>query len=209
MTEVEGPPAFDPDVDHAALATMSAEEDDLRTAGRWTSAHCQLMDVLGLAHDEVTACAVLAWALDPLGPHGIGIAVLADLASELGLDPSGVARASVRCEVPRQHSRADVVISVPDGWTVVVEAKVHSAEGPTQCARLEADWPEPTTLVLLTRRAGQRPTTAEQSDRWTPLSWSWATATIGRHLGAPTPATPTEEAQASLILWLASARRNL
>lgn len=155
-----------------AVRHVAAAENQARADGLWWTPQASLMDVLGLARDEVTNCKVLAWALDPAGSHRVGAGLIQRLFSHLGHPVRSVdsRRATVITELSRLESRADIVITVPGRQPVVIEAKVSAVEGVDQCARIERDWPDSTYVFL--SPSGRPPSTTAVPWSWTPFTWS-------------------------------------
>ncbi len=167
------------------------------------------MSVLGLVSAEVANCKVVRWLLDPLSPHGLGVAMLSALGAAVKVDLDQPAKANVRVEVARPETRADVVITGP-GWTVVIEAKVDSPEGVDQGAALERDWPTANPLVFLTRSGAGPPDTAYDRARWVPIRWVWFADTAARLLADTTPKTRNaERARHAVLEWVAGTRSDL
>lgn len=113
--------------------------------------------IAGLRRDEVRNAAVLAWALDPLGSHGLGPAVLDALAGmlrrrwpyadgDLFPFPATVGECRVRAELnpfADLSRRVDIALDGRD-FTAFVEVKIAASENPEQVA---------TYLGLAERRA--------------------------------------------------------
>jgi hypothetical protein len=197
-------------VDPARFAGMAATQARIVDAGEWTHGPSTLMSVLGLDRAEVANCRVVGWLLDPLSPHGLGVAMLSALGQALrGDDFDRPAKASVRMEVVRPETRADVVITGP-GWTVVIEAKVDAPEGDDQGAALERDWPTAKPLVFLTRSGARPPATANDPGRWVAIRWMWFADTAARLLGQITANTRTAvQARHAVHEWVTATRSNL
>lgn len=161
--------------EHERLAELRALETRLVAAGRWTAGPATLFDTLRLTGHELANCRVLAWLLDPLAPHGLGVRLLRRFLTHLneaaGDDrlPTGpsLARTTVVLEEARIGTRADLVL-YGAGWTVVVEAKVAAREQPEQGLRLAREWPD-ATYVFLTRRG--RPMRTAGNQDWIATSW--------------------------------------
>ena len=159
-----------------SMAALQKEYFGLRSAGRWTSGPPELLAILGVHHDEVRNCRAVRWLLDPEAPHGLGTRMLRRLYSRLGLDEGddAFAAATVRTEITRDLTRADIVIQSGVGL-VVIEAKTFAPEGQLgagQCAELERAWgDEGVTYVFLSRKR-QAPATTSSAERWWQLTWS-------------------------------------
>jgi len=158
------------------IQAMVAQQEQLKAEGWWQSGPADLLSVIGRQRRELTHCAVLAWLLTPTAPHGLGVRFLRSFLSDvLAVVPDDVVlgAAETGTEISRAHSRADLVIWMPDR-TVVVEAKVDAAEQPQQCERLYLDWRSDSgaAFVFLTP-SGRTPTTASSPEAraaWKSLS---------------------------------------
>ncbi len=149
---------------------LMAEQKRLRRLGGWVTGPSSLMAVLGLRHDEVHNCRVVAWLLDPLARHGLGVRIFTSFVHDvLPTEKIDVTTVRPALEVSRTESRADIVFAGLEP-TVVIEAKINAGEGELQGARLERDWPD-ATLVFLTRQGIAVPGTARDPARWRPYSW--------------------------------------
>jgi hypothetical protein len=160
------------------MTALRADEQRLRAEGRWIAGPTSLLEVLRLEFDEVRNCRIVRWLLDPLSPHGFGVAslrqVLArvnELASQQHLptqEYGGVENATVRLEEVRGTTRADIVIATP-AWQVVIEAKINAAEQHEQGRRLSEMWPG-ATYVYLTKRGDPMKTAGEEP--WILMRWA-------------------------------------
>jgi len=153
-------------VDHweTALADIAHKQEQLVVQGQWVSGPSTLLSIIGQSRRETYHCRVIAWLMDPTGRHGLGVSFLAGFLESCVLDamfePTDLRRATVVCEVVRAHSRADIVIWMPQA-TVVIEAKTDAIEGRHQCDRLYEDFaeePDPHFVFLSPR--GRPPVTA-------------------------------------------------
>ena len=188
--------------DREALQTMARVETELISQGRWAAGPATLFAALGLQHQEIANCRVLAWLLDPLAPHGLGATTLRSLLQHLNsvsqepLFPSfgGLERTTVVLEEARGRTRADVILYGPS-WAIVIEAKMGAAEQPEQGQRLAANWPD-AIYVFLTKR-GRAMSTAGASV-WLPLTWTTVLNFVRDALRSaekpPTPAARTARA---------------
>lgn len=134
----------------SAVATVAARS-------RPRAATPDVWGLAGLRRDEVRNAAVLAWALDPLGSHGLGPAVLDALAGvlrrrwpyadgDLFPFPATVGECRVRAELnpfADLSRRVDLALDGAD-FTAFVEVKISASENPEQVA---------TYLGLAERRA--------------------------------------------------------
>jgi hypothetical protein len=197
--------------DTERFSQMVTAQRQMMDRGQWTHGPVTLLEVLDLQHSEVHHCRVLRWLLDPLAHHRLGAPFMRALSTRLDLDLSHPERARVDAEVPDTRSRADVVVRDAGGsWTVVIEAKINAAEGHQQAARLERDWPEPVTLVFLTRRGGYVPLSMEATERWRALSWTWVIETARALLDLPrSGATSEARARGTIAMWIAAAERSI
>lgn len=194
----------------ADLIGMMDARHKIVTAGGWAAGPSTLMGVLDLQRAEVANCSIVRWLLDPLARHGIGVRMVSRLADRLGLSIAEPSTFRAAAEVVRPQSRADVVLTSAS-TTIVIEAKIDAPEGPTQAARLEDDWPPPASLVFLTVSGGILPRTAQEADRWKPLSWSWiAGAALEAMEETPRPTDHRGvEAQQTVMTWISDVERYL
>ena len=198
------------------MAGLNGVRSRMVAAGAWVSGPSTLMSVLGLSQNEVINCRAARWALDPLARHGIGAAMLVELAKEIGVTIDDPGACTVRVEVEQPNSRADIVIS-GGGSVIVIEAKVNAVEGHRQAERLEGDWPEADCLVFLTRERRSTlgellvPKTAADPDRWRWLTWRWIAETVERFLAVSPPyeQEKTLEARQALSAWARSVGRSI
>jgi hypothetical protein len=134
-----------------------------------------MMSVCGFHRKELAHGSALRWLCDPAGSHGLGSLFLSGVLAATGnrLQITGDTTAST--EVPRELSRADVVVNGHQ-WTLVMELKIDAAESENQCQRLYDDWrtdPDVRWLfVTLSGRAPTTTTTAQAARAWQSLSWS-------------------------------------
>lgn len=161
-----------------AMSTICNEQDELIRDGRWRNGQRTLLQAIGLQYDEVKLCAGVAWLLRPDSWHGLGARFLDVTLQELGfssaeLGAAGLPRAIVTVEEPRDDTRADIVIRVPNLSTVLIEAKVRADEQDDQADRLHRLWSdEEPRLVYLTRHGGLPNTAANSKGLWSSLTWS-------------------------------------
>jgi hypothetical protein len=125
------------------VAAMRAEQAALQERGEWLSGPVDLLSIIHRARREVDHCAVLAWLLDPGAPHGLGAMFLTRLLERCfpsdAFDAPDLAHAQTRCEVRRERSRADIVVSARS-LMLLIEAKVDHVERPSQCDDLHSDF---------------------------------------------------------------------
>ena len=162
------------------FALVEAEQHALVRTGRWISGPSDLMAVLGIAGNELSHSAVLAWLLAPAHRHGWGDAVLRALATTLwpeDLFPDGpVVVERERVDPVGIGTRADVLAWV--GVRVrlfVIENKVFAPESLAQCELLYESWRDQATDVrfALLSRTGAPPTsvlTDEARTAWRSFS---------------------------------------
>ena len=149
----------------ATLSAMVAEQDALRAQGRWRAGPADLLSIIGHARYELHHCAMLAWLLNPRAPHGLGLAflerVLLRCCPELRLGRDLLQAATVDREVVRKHGRADLLVSVGNRLTLVVEVKVDHVERERQCDDLYADFHhDPGARFALLTPHGRAPVSA-------------------------------------------------
>jgi hypothetical protein len=134
---------------------MRAAQAEMVENGDWFAGRTDLLSILGRARREVDHCAILAWLLDPIAPNGLGILFLERFLAlcfpERSFDGRQLTSATLRCEVCRDRSRADIVIRV-GRLTLVIEAKVDHFERTEQCDDLYVDYRDDvgTSFVFLT-----------------------------------------------------------
>lgn len=196
-------------LDGGAVRGLEALQATLTKQGRWVAGPATLYGVLGLTGRELERCRVLQWALDPLGAHALGIHVLERFLRDVGFDhevlqAAELGRTEVLLEQVRSNSRADLVL-VGDGWTVVIEAKVHAGEQPQQGVRVETDWPD-ATYVFLTTQGGRMQSSG--SATWQRMRWSVVHDCIAEALSdaGPAPTAAAATARAGLRDYLIAVR---
>jgi len=196
-------------LDGSAVRGLEALQATLTEQGRWVAGPATLYGVLGLTGRELERCRVLQWALDPLGAHALGIRVLERFLRGVGFDhevlqAAELGRTEVLLEQVRSNSRADLVL-VGDGWTVVIEAKVHAGEQPQQGVRLETDWPE-ATYVFLTTQGGRMQSSGPAT--WQRMRWWVVHDCIAEALSdaGPAPTAAAATARAGLRDYLIAVR---
>lgn len=188
--------------DRLTLQKLVQLESHLVSEGRWAAGPATLFAVLGLQHQELANCRVLAWLLDPLAPHGLGATALRSLLRHLDhvaeeppfSNVDGLERTAIVLEEARGRTRADVVLYGPS-WTIVIEAKMGATEQPEQGRRLADAWPD-AIYVFLTKRG--KPMVTTGGSTWIPLTWTTVFSLVGaalRHANPPsTPAAETARA---------------
>ena len=121
----------------STVLLLSKEQQDLQAQGRWVRGRSDYLGVLSLARAEVKHSAMIAWLLDPIGSHGLGLRFLDRLLGRCYDPPPDVhpGEVTTECEVVGRDCRADIIVSAPM-WTLVIENKVDAVEGPEQCGRL-------------------------------------------------------------------------
>ena len=196
-------------LDGGAVRSLEALQSTLVERGRWVAGPATLYGVLGLTGRELERCRVLQWALDPLGAHALGVRVLERFLGAAGFDQqvlraAELGRTEVLLEQVRSNSRADLVL-VGDGWTVVVEAKVHAGEQPQQGLRLETDWPDATYVFLTTHGRHMQ---SSGSATWQRMRWSVVHDCIAEALSdaGPAPTAAAATARAGLRDYLIAVR---
>jgi hypothetical protein len=119
-----------------SMTHLGDEYADLLHAGKWTRGPADFFGIVRATRAEVVHSAMIAWLLDPMSRHGLGQAFLRNVLDECfaAEAPHGRVR-SVRCEVGRGETRADIVVFA-DTFTLVIENKVNAPEGHRQCDRL-------------------------------------------------------------------------
>jgi hypothetical protein len=157
------------------LSSMAAEQDLMVRDGRWVSGPEDMLSIIGRSRREIYHSAILAWLLDPLARHGLGISLLQSLLAECGRNVGSDELRTVRCELEVQEdkTRADIVVSGP-GFTLVVENKVDAGEQDRQCDRLfERFGGDPGTLFVFLTPTGCTPNTATEAamDAFKPMSY--------------------------------------
>ncbi|WP_168990221.1 PD-(D/E)XK nuclease family protein [Yimella sp. RIT 621] len=149
------------------------------SAFEWQSGSRTLLTALGLQHQEVPLCRGLAWLLDPTGGHHLDRAALNAFLHYIG-QPVTASDDEVKIQVEeiRENTRADIVLNL-GARTIVVEAKVHAGEQPTQADRLAALWGEHSpTLVFLTTNGYAPYTAVDSKESWVPCRWRDLAAAI-------------------------------
>lgn len=196
-------------LDGGAVRALEALQATLTEQGRWVAGPATLYGVLGLTGRELERCRVLQWALDPLGAHALGIRVLERFLPAVGFDQdvlqaAELGRTEVLLEQVRTNSRADLVL-VGEGWTVVIEAKVHAGEQPQQGVRLETDWPD-ATYVFLTSQGSHMQSSGPAT--WQRLRWAAVHDCITEALrnAGPAPTIAAATARAGLRDYLIAVR---
>lgn len=158
------------------LNQLREEQRELAERGLWRDGRRTLLNALSLQHHEVALCAALAWVLEPTGWQGTGprtlrafLRLLKVPEDQLGGDLVG---ASIETEEEREGTRADLVIRLLSGRTILVEAKVFADEQPHQADRLARLWEaEDLHLVFLTRYGFVPRTAVQSAGRWRPVTW--------------------------------------
>lgn len=151
------------------------------SAFEWQSGSRTLLTALGLQQQEVPLCRGLAWLLDPTGGHHLDRAALNAFLHLIG-QPAVESNDEIKIQVEeiREGTRADVVLTVGKR-TVVIEAKVHAGEQPTQADRLAALWSEHSPALVFLTPNGYSPYTALLSNEsWIPCRWRDIAAAIRR-----------------------------
>ncbi|WP_042400640.1 PD-(D/E)XK nuclease family protein [Streptacidiphilus carbonis] len=123
-------------------ASVQAELDELTTAGGWFLGPSTVLGILEWGHLEVSHQRMIAWLLNPQGPHDLGSSVLDGLLASVDQSSSRLrtpGRITVQTEVVRAKSRADILVTTPD-LTLVIELKIHAKEGDRQTSRLADDY---------------------------------------------------------------------
>lgn len=204
-------------VDDDLVAVLLAAERRLRAAGRWVAGPTTLLEVLGLQSDEVRNCRIVRWLLDPLAPHGFGVAALElvlrrlnDLAAEQGLERRefpDAEHATLIVEEARGSTRADIVISGPT-WVVVIEAKIFAGEQDQQGQRLSDLWPG-AAYVYLTRGGDEMATAGDEP--WVRMRWSDLLGAVAQaaqpSTTEPRSSPDVERARHAVYDYLHAARR--
>jgi hypothetical protein len=162
--------------EHQQVLALEGLERRLMGEGRWSAGPATMFAALKLTGNEVLHCRMLAWLLDPLAPHGLGVKIVGDLLDHIAASGSEVVlpaerqieRTRLVTEEARGATRADLIL-YGTGWTVVIEAKLTAGEQPTQGERLATGWPD-AILVYLT--PGGRAMKTAGAAEWIPLRWA-------------------------------------
>jgi len=177
----------------------STEQNGLIENGRWLEGPTDLLGIIGQSRRETYHCSLLSWLLNPRGSHGLGSkfleSVLAELFEVEDFDRQEILLAKTSCEVVRPHSRADLVVRMPN-YTIIVEAKVDHVERPKQCSDLALDWlRDPGARFLFLTPDGHAPDTAgDFVDQYSLLSFRKVRSLLSKLLdsyqrgGEPVPA---------------------
>jgi hypothetical protein len=165
---------------------MQAQEERLRSDGRWVSGASDLLRVARVVDSELVHSNVVAWLLDPTSRHGLGDRVLsAILAAGWPDEPQPpTSRARVDREVPREHRIADVIVTV-GRTTLVIENKVWSDESEAQCEDLYQLWSDGVSDVrfLLLTLDGHPPRQTKSraaAEAWRSLSYRSLAALVAQ-----------------------------
>jgi len=153
------------------IAAMTAAEGALRDQGRWVHGRGDFLGVLNRQRDEVAHSRAIAWLLDPCGKHGLGTQVLTAVLQAASAPHAcfdGLHRARVRCEVPIDQGRMDIVVESPQLY-LVIENKVDAEEGDGQCDYYYERVTHPRRQFILLSPDG-RP--ARTAGAFRPLSYS-------------------------------------
>lgn len=137
-------------------AEVTAELDELQETGRWLPGPATMLDVLERSDFEADHERLVAWLLNPRCAHNLGPAVLGAMLERLrrqsaivgAATPADLSRARVRTQVVRASSRPDIVVEMP-ARTLVVELKIHSAEGFEQTTRQADDYANVPGVLLV------------------------------------------------------------
>jgi hypothetical protein len=113
---------------------LVARERELKQAGDWIRGRADFFGVMSLERAEIRHSRMIAWLLDPLGQHGLGVSVLRRLllACFPEKDFETLDDAQPQCEVVKGPCRADIVVWLPS-QTLIIENKVDAAESIGQC----------------------------------------------------------------------------
>ncbi len=198
----------------ATLRSLADQEALLRRGGVWLSGPEDLVDVLGLAHDEVRNCRVVRWLLDPVAPHGLGTlfldAVLGVISARSPQAPPvfrNTELAEVHPEVVRGDTRADIVVVGPNReWTVLIEAKILAGEGLGQGRDLAAQWERDHLVLVFLTLDGQAMRSG--GEEWVPLRWADLAEHLRRSLAQATP-SPLTAGRHAAEEYLRSMERHL
>lgn len=143
------------------FSDMCSEHDELLQNGRWVAGSDDLLTIIRRARHEAYHSALLAWLLNPVGKHGLGISLLKSLLAHAGVNQvPDLHLARPALEVQRADTRADIVVFAP-GCTIVLENKVNAGEQPRQCDRLvERFGADPGAVFIFLTPTGRAPLTA-------------------------------------------------
>jgi len=160
------------------MRELRQRQQVLASDGRWTRGPTSVLAIIGKERRETYHSAMIAWLMDPLAPHGFGMAFLNRLLHTAGVPnepaawPAG--RLHVQCEVVAATSRADIVLTAPDR-SVIIENKVDAVEGEEQCNRLYQDfstYPDPSFIFLSPTGHPPQTATREAAQAFHTLSYS-------------------------------------
>ena len=136
------------------LPRLAERHVSLVVDGHWVSGPDDLLTIIGQARRETFHCRVIAWLLDPVGRHGLGVSFLSSVLKHTfpdeEFDHTQLAAIRRRVEETAAESRADIVLSA-DHLTIVIEVKLDAKEGGEQCDRLHKDFsnrPNPHFIFL-------------------------------------------------------------
>ena len=118
------------------LLGLIARMQALREQGLWRKTHFNLFAVIRHQYIEDTHSNLLAWLLDPGEAHGLGDFFLSEFIRLAYPDKAKPVCRGVRVKREAQTGgdRPDIVCEAP-GFTLVVENKISSGEGPAQTTR--------------------------------------------------------------------------
>jgi hypothetical protein len=191
-----GPPAGIVTVDIAAwemeARRVRDEHASLLSLGQWVSGPLDLMTIMGRARDELSHSAVLAWALNPTGRHGLGTRLLTAILEEGWKDGQtpNATTVTVQREVKMDSRRADIIVHADD-MILVIENKLDAVENAGQCEDTYQLWSRQAGDVrfLLVTVDGHEPgstRTMEAAEAWRSVSYA-ALRTLLEELLADVP----------------------
>ncbi len=191
------PPWSEPDA-RVKMRQMQEAQRRLADQGLWLGGDRNLLQVLGMTHDELAHTRLLAWLVRPDGHHRAGRAALLALGAA-ALSPDNLLSGSVRVALEEQRptvdprdgepptTRADLVVRTLRA-TLLVEAKLDALEQPGQLDRLRRTWAGEAGLhVLLIGRSSHQQVTSVGGGRWPATSWAKLAEGVAQR--APSPRT--------------------
>jgi hypothetical protein len=182
------------------LLALRAEQQRLIAGGAWLGGPYTVLEILGLAADELSVSRLLAWLLRPDGRHGLHDMPLRHVLALAGAPATGeLDPVRIQLEEPRETvdpdpldplvTRADVVVYTRHA-TLVVESKVYAPEQRHQLDRLKRTWHDSVApaFLFVTRTPTVQLTSAGEG-AWHAVTWSDLAAGL---LAACPPGTGVE-----------------